>query len=394
MLFIRLLVDMFNLSWNEGVISPEQQARIDERLLAAETRNNFFRYCGRAVQQCAVPYGPAEGKVRPCFDGFVDPLRIGRTLHDVVGSAMHDLAKRQSAVLVDILGQSHAAEKPDTVKSGSDVLTVVNMVHGCYSNPLADDERSLDIDEESLVGLPKKYRNGDITHRDDPSIHNHEESLPRVLSLYSLQRRWLMLGYEKSNTSLIIRYSSRWPANHIVFTTGRIQTMGPNNRRTDRALLKHATSRFMYHPVNGHDLKPRRAGLTKRVSHNFITVQRLPPGQSICLGLFAAKMKPDETDKPKTSKDEPKSFKNIIFKDRPRKLRTLLYHNNIINVGTSSLAALGPAVNESSAAYWKKCLNTPENIAAEKALIRNGVISREIAETVLGYTFLPNGDIV
>jgi hypothetical protein len=322
------------------------------------------------------------------FDGVVDPLRIARTLHDVSSTAMHDLAIRQSKVLLDTMSKSPLSDKAEVVKTSGGDLEVVNMVHGCYSRPLDDDERSLDVDEESIVGTGKRYRSDDATHLTDPSIHNHEESLPPRLSLYGLQRRWIMLGYEKirGGTCLILRYSSKWPSNHLVFATGRVVSMGANNRRSDRTLMKHATIPFMYHPVNGLNLKPRRAGLHKRVSQNFITVQRLPEGQSICLGLVRAKLKPDETD-------VPMCFKNIVIRILNKQLRTLLYHNNVINVGTSSLAKLAVA-SESEAYRWKSCLNTPENVAAEKALIKNGTISSEMASVVLGYTIMPDGQVV
>ena len=165
----------------------------------------------------------------------------------------------------------------------------------------------------------------------------------------------------------------------------------------------------MHRPLSGGiQNKGRHIGAKRRISQNIVASQRLPPGQSLCLGLLLVQLEggaaADERAK------IPADFKSVVLADEVNRSTLLVYHRNVICVGTSSLDKL-----LASLAFFrpilKRCRNTPENLAAERELIRyigfhlqtphlkprvrNGTLDPKIAQKALNYaiTFSPNGDI-
>jgi hypothetical protein len=134
----------------------------------------------------------------------------------------------------------------------------------------------------------------------------------------------------------------------------------------------------MHRPLSGGVSKRgRHIGAKRRISQNIVASQRLPPGQSLCLGLLLVQLEGGAAGDERAK--IPADFKSVVLADEVNRSTLLVYHRNVICVGTSSLDKL-----LASLAFFRpilrRCRNTPENLAAERELIRNGTLDPRIAQ--------------
>jgi TATA-box binding protein (TBP) (component of TFIID and TFIIIB) len=372
---------------------------------------------------------PAEGWVSAQEDAHcVDPLGLKRMNHDVAvldpdtGLTAMDVVIREQAELL----RPHLAFDPSVLDQAEQLHTaqgtvrVVNKVCTVYARPLGDDERSLDVDEASECEAPREGGTGALAflgkggkHRallqphidygdddeEDAAVSltklsgvktqkskTKKPPLPSRVSLRYQQRRLLRVGYNKNKvgTALSVRYAQPLTSTHMAFSTMRYFCTGANNRRNDRATFKYATLPYMYRPLSNLSLKPRRLGAVRRISQNIVASQRLPPGRSICLGLFNSQLSPETK--------APAEFKSIVIEHLEYRATLLFYRNNIICVGTSSLDNLAKTYAIFSP-ITANCYDTPENLAAERELVRDGAVSSQMAQVLLGYTVNAEGQL-
>ena len=93
-------------------------------------------------------------------------------------------------------------------------------------------------------------------------------------------------------TALSIRFIQPFVSTHLIFTTGRIFSVGSDNPYNDRALVKHITVPYIHRPLApGVAGTPGCAfGAYRRISQNIVASMRLPPGEELCLGLLFMRM--------------------------------------------------------------------------------------------------------
>lgn len=351
----------------------------------------------------AAELAPAEGWVAAATPANPDPLGIARLRHDVavVDAARKlttfDVVVREQAALLrpHLAADASVLDQAERIETPHGTIRIVNKVCTVHARPLAPDERDLSVDEESTYETKKRVsaararkmasRRARVIRRpallsDADPLAGAKAAAPPLVSLRYLQRRWLALGYNKNKvgTALSVRYARPWCSTQMGFATMRFFCTGTTNSRHNRALIKYATLPYMTRPLSDprFRLTARRFGAVKRVSQNIVASQRVPRGRTICLGLLNARLN--------TSEAAPKLFKSIVIVDKGRRATLLFYSRNIICVGTSSIADLAATYRQYSPKV-AACYDTPENVAAERALILDGALSAELAEDVLDY---------
>jgi hypothetical protein len=404
---------------------------------------------------------PAEGFLPHGGEGRWDPLGIARMRHDVAvldprsgRTAFDAVVEEQAAPLRAAMAfdPDQVLDQAEQVDTPEGPLRIVNKVCSVTARPLCDDEMALDEDDESeyevntKMGAPlishlgrvgaEGLDYGDDDDDDDDGDGNAEDAasvtdddapeemkkkkknqkkrrkkkkkkaaMPSIMSLRSVQRRWLPLGYKKNKvgTALSIRYAPPLTSTHMAFTTDRLLCMGANNRRNDRAGVVYATLPYLFRPLSDLSLKPRRygafalstfllpyhtlcLGVLRRVSQNIVARQSMPHGRKMCLVLFHSRLSTEASKKP------PRRFKNIIVAHHPMRTTFLFYRDNKICVGASSFENMARAY-----AYFRPlvndCLNTPENEAAELNLIRQGAADEDVTRVLLNYAVREDGQI-
>lgn len=207
--------------------------------------------------------------------------------------------------------------------------------------------------------------------------------------------------------ALSIRYAQPWASTHLAFTTARVFSTGANNRPNDRGLVKYATVPYLHRPLNVAGVcKPgRRFGAIRRISQNIVACQHLVPhGKALCLGTFSSPSPPLclNTNSKKLGlilkqlegqdASVPKNFKSVVLLHPDRRATMLIYRTKTVCVGTSSFDNLA-ATYDYFQPLLERCINTPENLAAEAELVRRGAIDKDTAQRAFNYvvTLGPDG---
>ena len=124
-------------------------------------------------------------------------------------------------------------------------------------------------------------------------------------------------------------------------------------------------------------------GAYRNISQNIVASQRLRPGEELCLGLLFKRLEGYDAEGNKAA-DMPEDFKSVVLTHVERRATVLVYRCNVICVGTSSLTDLVNTYGHFHPTL-DSCKNTPENIHAELALVRNGALDPGKAQRTLNY---------
>lgn len=374
---------------------------------------------------------PAEGW---CTDPGVDPLGTERLRHDIAllssnTNALEQLVQKQALELQPVLQQpATVLNQAERLPVSNGHVRIVNKVATVLAGPLSSHQRPLEVDEESEFAAKRQtvqearrtVRRGGRMRRatasaarmaameaewedlelppelvlpssasssNTPANPPKHQQPPSILSLRGLQRRWLPLGYAKNKvgTALGLRYAQPWTSSHFAFTTGRIFSVGANNRRNDRGLVKHATVPYVHHPlapnVAGTEGSP--FGAYKRISQNIVASLRLRPGETLCLGLLFKRLEGYDEAGNEAAKLPP-NFKSVVLSLAERRATLLVYRTNIICVGTSSLTNLIHTY-EHFQPMLQQCEGNPANLEAEEKMIYSGALEPHVAERTLNY---------